>query len=355
MQSKQEEQFWAQWPACLNSMESLYGQQMPLPDDRYKQTKDCLQKLRGGAAVSEIAKVLGELWNFDERSFGFTLDDYGWAVYSLCYLSKDEIIIQHLLNIYMPLLGTYIQEALGENFHSKVGVTFIEDVDHVLWDVQGLIEPEDHGLFDWYVNRNELPIGRIEDFLRMAGLPPLKNSNYPPRYVLLRYTNLCGDPFSSDENYLQGLRKFYLEQGYYVDSGDILNESKQVNGNAFFCHLSSVEIAEMIQTAKASVCYVGPGIQIEPAKAMVDLAGRIGPELLTLSLDFDEHIMRMGYGDIAAVKMLGDTGIVINHSPGLRSALIIVDGEGYTFTPTPLYLEAEGCNPPSALEVKQLI
>ncbi len=74
---------------------------------------------------------------------------------------------------------------------------------------------------------------------------------------------------------------------------------------------------------------------------MVEVANRIGPELITVSLDFDERVMRMGYGDIAAVQVLRDAGILINNAPGLRSALIIVDGEGYTFTPTPLYLEAE--------------
>ncbi|TNF23721.1 MAG: hypothetical protein EP325_00590, partial [Vibrionaceae bacterium] len=74
---------------------------------------------------------------------------------------------------------------------------------------------------------------------------------------------------------------------------------------------------------------------------MAAIANQIGPELITVNLDFDERVMRMGYGGIAAVQVLREAGIVINSSPGLRSALIIVDGKGYTFTPTPLYLEAE--------------
>lgn len=114
-----------------------------------------------------------------------------------------------------------------------------------------------------------------------------------------------------------------------------------MNHGELFCHLSSARIAELIRAAEGSVCYAGPGIQQEPAKAMAELANRIGPELVTVSLDFDERVMRMGYGDIVAVQVLREAGIVINSSPGLRSALLIVDGEGYTFTPTPLYLEAE--------------
>lgn len=114
-----------------------------------------------------------------------------------------------------------------------------------------------------------------------------------------------------------------------------------MGNDALFCHLSSDRIADLIRTAEESICYAGPGIQAEPAKAMADVANRIGAELLTVSLDFDERVMRMGYGDMEAVRVLRDAGIVINNASGLRSALIIVDGKGYTFTPTPLYLEAE--------------
>jgi hypothetical protein len=51
--------------------------------------------------------------------------------------------------------------------------------------------------------------------------------------------------------------------------------------------------------------------------------------------------MRMGFGDLAAVKSLRDAGIVVNSTPVLRTGLVIVDHQGYIFTPTALYLEAE--------------
>ena len=111
--------------------------------------------------------------------------------------------------------------------------------------------------------------------------------------------------------------------------------------DTFFCHLSSLNIAEMIGTAEGPVCYAGPGIQKVPAEALAMAAKRLGPEMLTVWLDFDERVMRMGYGDLEAVSILCDAGIAVRHAAGLRSALIVVDGKGYTFTPTPLYLEAE--------------
>jgi hypothetical protein len=111
--------------------------------------------------------------------------------------------------------------------------------------------------------------------------------------------------------------------------------------DALFCSLSSATIADQIRSAKRVVCYAGPGIQIDVAQAMVEMAGRLGSEMLTVCLDFDDRVMRMGYGDVAAVKMLLDAGIVVNNAPGLRTALVIIDGNGFIFTPTALYLEAE--------------
>ena len=65
-----------------------------------------------------------------------------------------------------------------------------------------------------------------------------------------------------------------------------------------FCHLSSEAIAELIRNAKRFVCYAAPGIQKEPAAAMVEVANEIGCELVTVSLDFDERVIRATNGMI---------------------------------------------------------
>ena len=111
--------------------------------------------------------------------------------------------------------------------------------------------------------------------------------------------------------------------------------------DALFCSLSPLRIAELIRSAQRAVCYAALGIQLDLAQAMVETAGRLGKEMLTVSLDFDDRVMRMGYGDIGAVTLLLEAGISVNSSPGLRTALVVVDNEGYVFTPTALYLEAE--------------
>ncbi|MBC9868680.1 MAG: hypothetical protein F7O42_12520 [Opitutae bacterium] len=69
-----------------------------------------------------------------------------------------------------------------------------------------------------------------------------------------------------------------------------------MNNNPLYCHISSKRIAELIQQAKGSICYAGPGIQKEPAEALSEAVGRIGSDKVTVALDFDERVLRMGYG-----------------------------------------------------------
>jgi len=108
-----------------------------------------------------------------------------------------------------------------------------------------------------------------------------------------------------------------------------------------FRSLDSAAIADDIFRAQRSVCYAASGVQKEPAEAMAALARRIGAELITVCIDFDERVMRMGFGELSAVKILREAGIVVRSTPGLRTGLVIVDDEGYIFTPTALYLEAD--------------
>ena len=122
-----------------------------------------------------------------------------------------------------------------------------------------------------------------------------------------------------------------------------------------FCSLDSAAIAHEILRAQRSVCYAAPGVHQKPADAMAALANRIGPELITVCIDFDERVLRMGFGDLSAVEILRDAGIIVTSTPGLRTGLVIVDDQGYIFTPTALYLEAEqgGIDAPNALRLSR--
>ena len=45
-----------------------------------------------------------------------------------------------------------------------------------------------------------------------------------------------------------------------------------------FCTLDSYRIADLIRSADRFVCYAGPGVQVAPAQAMAEVAGRVGVE-----------------------------------------------------------------------------
>ncbi len=108
-----------------------------------------------------------------------------------------------------------------------------------------------------------------------------------------------------------------------------------------FLSLDSSHLACEIGRAVQNVCYAAPGILKEPAEALAECARKIGPEMITVCLDFDERVMRMGYGTLDAVEVLRDAGVEVRTVAGLRTGLVVIDDTGYIFTPNALYLEAD--------------
>lgn len=120
-----------------------------------------------------------------------------------------------------------------------------------------------------------------------------------------------------------------------------------------FSALSSGRIAKLIRSATTRVVYAAPGIQDLPAAALVELTQGLFLPYLTVSLDFDERTLRMGYGSLDAVDMLRKAEIGLTHSPGFRSGILIVDERGWVFTPVAHYLEDEphSDETPNAIEL----
>jgi hypothetical protein len=108
-----------------------------------------------------------------------------------------------------------------------------------------------------------------------------------------------------------------------------------------FHTLDSRGMADAIRMAKKTICYAAPGIHMEVANAIKEASQRLGPELITICIDCDERVFRMGFGDLAAVNLLRNAGLQLNSSLGLRTGLLIVDHFGYVFTPIALFLESD--------------
>ncbi len=54
---------------------------------------------------------------------------------------------------------------------------------------------------------------------------------------------------------------------------------------------------------------------MEVAQAMLEVVSRLGPEMLTVCMGFDERVMRMGYGEIGAVALLWGVGVAVHSAP----------------------------------------
>lgn len=110
---------------------------------------------------------------------------------------------------------------------------------------------------------------------------------------------------------------------------------------SFFVSISSERIVELVNAARKIVCYVAPSVNGDIADALLNASKRLGPEKVSINLDFCEKVFRYGYGTIEAVEKLNKSGRKIINMPNLRCGIIISDSTGYEYTPTPLYLEAE--------------
>jgi hypothetical protein len=114
-----------------------------------------------------------------------------------------------------------------------------------------------------------------------------------------------------------------------------------MSSDRLFAALSSTRIAALIRSAATRVVYAAPGIQDAPTAALLELKEQLLHPELTISLDFDEQTIRMGYGSMEAVGKLRVAGIEPLHFPGFRSGILIVDRRGWIFSPVARYLEDE--------------
>jgi len=103
-------------------------------------------------------------------------------------------------------------------------------------------------------------------------------------------------------------------------------------------------IIEMIRSAKERLIIMAPGVSEPVAAAIEERWRNLGPAAVTVILDVDPEVCRMGYGTLRALEMLREVasnqGGLVNNHPGIRIGLVIADGETLIYTPTPLLIEA---------------
>lgn len=108
-----------------------------------------------------------------------------------------------------------------------------------------------------------------------------------------------------------------------------------------FTSMSSEKMATLIGFASERVTVAIPAIRRNVALTLIAASSRLGAEQVTIVLDCDEEVFRLGYGDFDAVQTLRAHGIKIRQCSGLRVGVLVCDSRAWIFTPTALYVQQE--------------
>ena len=100
----------------------------------------------------------------------------------------------------------------------------------------------------------------------------------------------------------------------------------------------------MIRAAHRRLVVVAPGITFRVAQEVIDRWEQLGPDAVTLTLDIDPEVYRLGYGEWEAVEALQDAAQRLNSAvgkqPGIRVGVVISDDDFLVFTPIPQLVES---------------
>jgi hypothetical protein len=115
-----------------------------------------------------------------------------------------------------------------------------------------------------------------------------------------------------------------------------------------FTNIDDNALIERISHAMQRVVFIAPGLR-EPAARALEAAFARLPGNVTVILDVDAEVCRLGYGDekgLEAIQCAAQAvGTNVFHQPGVRIGLLIVDGDTIVYSPTPLLIEAGSRQP----------
>src|SRR5690349_21379920 len=127
-----------------------------------------------------------------------------------------------------------------------------------------------------------------------------------------------------------------------------------------FTNASDENLCAMIWSAKARLVLVAPGLSTEVASTLADRIKKDGgPAVLSVILDIDPEVCRLGFGDIAAVDLLGPAlasrGVELQMQKGVRIGLVVADSELLVYSPTPRLIESDSDSDerPNAIRISE--
>ena len=139
------------------------------------------------------------------------------------------------------------------------------------------------------------------------------------------------------------IEEYGRQHGVKEMEGNTMTNSFQ---NYAVVSLPDIELEGQISCARRRLVVVAPGLSESVAKAIVTKWFELGRDAVQVVLDHDPEICRLGFGDLAALKMLHEAaermGARIHRQEGLRVGVIVTDETTTVYSPTARLIEAGG-------------
>jgi hypothetical protein len=116
-----------------------------------------------------------------------------------------------------------------------------------------------------------------------------------------------------------------------------------MNTDRTFTNVDDQVLQDLISHAAQRVMFVAPGLRKGVADALAGALQKM-PGKVTVVLDVDAEVCRLGYGDekgLVTIKAATEkAGTRLHHQPGVRIGLLITDDTTIIYSPVPLLIEA---------------
>lgn len=111
-----------------------------------------------------------------------------------------------------------------------------------------------------------------------------------------------------------------------------------------FQEVNDATLIKLINQAKLRVVFVAPGVHRPVAEALGKRLAEVDRLQVTVVIDPDEDVCRIGYGDAKGLELLsayaGNQSFALMAQPGLRIGVLLVDDITLVWSPTPRSVEA---------------
>src|SRR5207249_11087503 len=116
-----------------------------------------------------------------------------------------------------------------------------------------------------------------------------------------------------------------------------------MNAERTFTNVDDAVLVSLTSNASQRVMFVAPGLRAPVAEALANAMKRLRGKV-TVVLDVDAEVCRLGYGDEKGLQRIKSAaeraGTRLHHQPGVRIGLLIADNDTIVYSPVPLLIEA---------------